>query len=169
MSLNASIEAARAGEAGRGFAVVAGEIGKLADTSRNTASSIQTLCKDANDSIDTVNVCFDTIIGFIEQDVVWRFKEFADKSTTYTEQLDLIKAQLDSAEKAVQQLSLFATQIASNMEDVKVITNENQTAINAIVEKNEDTAEIARVIQRQSEENKGMSMKLEDIIKQFKL
>ena len=169
LSLNASIEAARAGEAGRGFAVVAGEIGKLADTSRNTASSIQTLCKDANDSIDTVNVCFDTIIGFIEQDVVWRFKEFADKSTTYTEQLDLIKAQLDSAEKAVQQLSLFATQIASNMEDVKVITNENQTAINAIVEKNEDTAEIARVIQRQSEENKGMSMKLEDIIKQFKL
>ena len=169
LSLNASIEAARAGETGRGFAVVAGEIGKLAETSRDTASAIQILCKDANDSIDTVNVCFDTILGFIEKDVVEQFKDFADKSTTYSQKVDSIKSQLDSAEKAVQQLSQFATQISTNMEDVKLITNENQLAINAIVEKNENTAEIANVIQKQSEENKGLSMKLEDIIKRFKL
>lgn len=169
LSLNASIEAARAGEAGRGFAVVAGEIGKLAETSRNTASAIQILCKEANDSIDTVNNCFDTIIEFIEKDVVERFREFADKSTTYSEQVDSIKNQLDSAENAVKQLSEFATEIETNMEDVKCITNENQVAINTIVEKNEDTAEIAGMVQRQSEENKELSIKLESIIEQFKL
>ena len=169
LSLNASIEAARAGEAGRGFAVVAGEIGKLAETSRNTASAIQILCKEANDSIDTVNNCFDTIIEFIEKDVVERFREFADKSTTYSEQVDSIKNQLDSAENAVKQLSEFATEIETNMEDVKCITNENQVAINTIVEKTDHTPAIARMVQRQSEENKELSLKLESIIEQFKL
>ena len=37
LSLNASIEAARAGEAGKGFAVVAGEIGTLAQNSRQNS------------------------------------------------------------------------------------------------------------------------------------
>ena len=168
LSLNASIEAARAGEAGRGFAVVAGEIGNLADTSKNTASAIQTLCEDANESIETVSACFDTIIEFIEKDVVEEFKDFMNKSTTYEQEVDSIKNQLDATERAVQQLYEYVMQIADNMENVKCITGENQQAIDTIVEKNEGTTEIAGIIQKQSEENKDLAIQLEELISKFK-
>lgn len=167
LSLNASIEAARAGEAGRGFAVVAGEIGKLADTSKNTASAIQLLCEKSDVSIETVNTCFNTIIEFIEKDVVAQFKDFAEKSTTYSEEVDSIKTQLDSVEKAVQELYEYVMLIADNMTNVKHITSENQCAIDTIVQKNEGTSEIAGVIQRQSEENKELATQLDELIGRF--
>lgn len=167
LSLNASIEAARAGEAGRGFAVVAGEIGTLADTSRNTASSIQAICNETNDSINVVNSCFNTIIAFIEQEVVDQFKDFAQKSTGYGVSLNTVKEQLDGVNKAVKQLEDSVRQISKNINDVNNITNENRCAISVIVKKNESTALIADHIQRQSEQNKELAQELDQLIGKF--
>lgn len=167
LSLNASIEAARAGEAGRGFAVVAGEIGTLADTSRNTASSIQAICSETNDSIKVVNDCFNSIISFIENEVVNQFKDFAEKSTSYSESVNIIKEQLDEVDVAVKQLEEFVRQISENVEDVNNITNENRSAINVIVEKNESTSQIAEAIQEQAERNKELAQELDNLIGKF--
>ena len=168
LSLNASIEAARAGEAGRGFAVVAGEIGKLAETSKNTASAIQQLCEEANVSIDTVNTCFDTILTFIEKDVVEEFRDFTEKSTSYSRDVSNIKEQLDSVEKDVQLLHEAVTQISDGMVEVKSVSNNNRLAMETLVQKNERTSEIASVIQKQSEENKELANRLEMVISKFK-
>ncbi|MEM9274817.1 MAG: methyl-accepting chemotaxis protein [Cyanobacteria bacterium P01_F01_bin.143] len=53
LALNAAVEAARAGEQGKGFAVVAGEIRKLADQSKKSASKINTLVEDIQSSINS--------------------------------------------------------------------------------------------------------------------
>ncbi len=52
LSLNASIEAARAGDAGKGFAVVATQIGKLAQTSAESATNISNLIEEVHKLID---------------------------------------------------------------------------------------------------------------------
>lgn len=168
LSLNASIEAARAGEAGKGFAVVAGSIANLAETSKNTASSIQEICGEANNSIATVNGCFDSIISFIEQDVVVQFRGFAEKSTNYRESVGEIKDNLDEMLDGVRSLQMSVAQISDNAADVSVIMDENQTAIGTIIEANEETAQIAGKTQEQSMENKKMADHLEEIVGKFR-
>ena len=167
LSLNASIEAARAGEAGRGFAVVAGEIGSLADTSKTTATNIQAICSEANDSIASVNNCFNSIVSYLEKEVVGQFKDFVDKSTGYSTAVDMIRTQLDSINGAVQQLKQSIDQIKENIGDVHNITDENSNAIGTIVEKNENTARIVDTIQEQSEQNKEIAKQLDDLIGKF--
>ena len=167
LSLNASIEAARAGEAGRGFAVVAGEIGSLADTSKTTATNIQAICGEANDSIASVNNCFNSIVSYLEKEVVGQFKDFVDKSTGYSTAVDMIRTQLDSINGAVQQLKQSIDQIKENIGDVHNITDENSNAIGTIVEKNENTARIVDTIQEQSEQNKEIAKQLDDLIGKF--
>ncbi|MDE5718257.1 MAG: methyl-accepting chemotaxis protein, partial [Lachnospiraceae bacterium] len=167
LSLNASIEAARAGEAGKGFAVVAGSIANLAETSKDTASSIQDICGEANSSIATVNSCFESIISFIEQEVVAQFKDFAERSTDYSEAVGGIRDKLDEMLEAIGRLKSSVTQIAENASDVGMIMLENQTAIGTIVQKNETTAMIAGTTQDQSIQNREMADHLGEIVGKF--
>ncbi len=167
LSLNASIEAARAGEAGKGFAVVAGEIGYLAGTSRATASTIQELCNEANASIEAVNVCFDSIIEFIEKDVISQFKNFVQNAQTYTEEAKEIKVQLDNVDDAMKELKGAVSQIFTNITNASIIVDENSKAVGTIVRMNENTSLIAETIQNQSVQNKELATQMDKLLEKF--
>lgn len=167
LSINASIEAARAGEAGRGFAVVAEEIGKLAETSEDTASGIQKLCDSSNQSIHAVNECVQTIMQFMENDVLENFGVFADKSNEYSASVEAIKQDIEELNRFMSNLEQSIEQISGNVEDVQQISRGNKAAIGVIVEKSESTANIALEIQKQSEENKNMADSLDEIVNKF--
>lgn len=169
LSLNASIEAARAGEAGRGFAVVADEIGSLADGSSKTAATIQTITLEANDSIKVVRECFESILEFVSGDMVAQFKDFADKSNEYSDDVTVIKDKLDEIRTMVAELEKSVSDISDSIQSVTDITNENRAAINDIVDKNENTSGIAGDMRKQSEENKELASKLEEILDRFKM
>ena len=115
-----------------------------------------------------MNGCFDSIISFIEQDVVVQFKGFAEKSTDYSEAVGQIKDKLDEMLEAVRSLQMSVAQISDNAADVSVIMGENQTAIGSIIEKNGATAVIAGKTQEQSMENKEMADHLEEIVGKFR-
>lgn len=167
LSLNAAIEAARAGEAGKGFAVVASEIGALAENSSETAVNIQTLCTEANKSIEVVNSCFEDILRFLADDMVMKFREFAKQSSSYSGNVTDIKDGLSKVRDDVAVLENSVKEIADNVKSVKEITKENLTAINGIVEKNESTSEIAGEIREQSVQNKELADRLDHILKRF--
>lgn len=168
LSLNASIEAARAGQAGKGFAVVADEIGHLASTSSETATSIQSLCKEAGESVDAVKKCFNTLLSFIENDTVGRFDEFAGKSAEYSHEVGDIKEELDRVTGNMSKLTDSVHEITSNIKVVSEIAGDNHKAIEMIVEKNENTARIAESMKTQSELNRELAGKLGEIAGQFK-
>ncbi len=167
LSLNASIEAARAGEAGRGFAVVAGEIGNLAETSTTTASNIQSICNNANESIEVVKQCFDRILQFLEGTVMAEFKQFAESAEQYSIAVDGIRQDIMNLDSSTDTLSSSLQQISDSVSSMKRIAEENESAIDVIAEKSGTTKDIADEIRVQSDNNKQLIKELEKIINRF--
>ncbi len=169
LSLNASIEAARAGETGKGFAVVAGEIGKLAEISKNTASDIQNVCNTSNQSIAYVNECIQTIMNYMENGVLVNFEEFASLAADYNGSVESIMQDIQKLNLFVEEVEEAVRQITGNIESVKDISSENKSSIGGIVQKNEEMAVVANALQKQSEDNKKMADSLGEIVNKFSL
>lgn len=120
LALNASIEAARAGEAGRGFAVVAGEIGKLADQSKQSANQIKEiidkLVSDIQNSVDAMT----------ELNEIVEKQDLSIKDTN--EQFSSVKSNIDNSMSKIELISSKTKQLNTERENVTSIV-ENLSAI----------------------------------------
>lgn len=88
LALNASIEAARAGEVGKGFAVVADEIRNLADSSRDTANSIQKISQKVINVVENLMEKAAEIMEFMNSTIEENYGEFKKIGDTYYEDGD---------------------------------------------------------------------------------
>ena len=161
LSLNASIEAARAGEAGKGFAVVASEIGNLALSSSETATEIQTICKDANKNIDYVRQCFVSILDYWKTDVTKQFTDFIEMSNEYSTSIGSIEELI----RGIQNVTDSA--ICNQMERVEGATEENSQGMERIIDKIETTKTSAEAISSVTHENQKNAEEIRDIVKKF--
>ncbi len=168
LSLNASIEAARAGEAGRGFAVVADEIGNLAAGSSKTVVQIQSICEEANKSINSVQECFKDIIVFMEEDVSGQFKHFADMAESYNEAVAGIRDAIHSIDDTSARFVDSVSSITEQMTHVSNASSDNEAGVDDIIEKNNLTTQTADSIIDIAKENKDNAEAIKNIIDRFR-
>lgn len=93
LGLNASIEAARAGTAGAGFAVVSEEIGKLADSSRETVDKIQEFTDRIGESVNETVAKGEATSKIVEQQsssIAGVADELGDLSVTAAKLVELV-------------------------------------------------------------------------------
>ena len=167
LSLNASIEAARAGEAGKGFAVVASEIGNLALSSSETATEIQTICKDANKNIDYVRQCFVSILDYWKTDVTKQFTDFIEMSNEYSTSIGSIEKLIRGIQNVTDSVSDGVVAICNQMERVEGATEENSQGMERIIDKIETTKTSAEAISSVTHENQKNAEEIRDIVKKF--
>ena len=134
LSLNASIEAARAGEAGRGFAVVAGEIGTLAEQSRQTVIKIQEVTQEVTEAVQNLSTNARKLLDFVVKDVTADYREFLTIGEQY-------KKDGASVDELMSEFSTIAQELFDNMEGIK---NSIRDISKAAEEGAEGTTEIAQ-------------------------
>lgn len=145
LSLNASIEAARAGEAGKGFAVVAGEIGALAEQSRQTVIKIQEVTEEVTEAVGNLSSNARKLLDFVVQDVTADYEEFL----AIGEQYDQDGASVDGL---MSEFSNIAQELFGNMEGIKNSISDISKAAEEGAEGTTEIAQRASVIAGESQE-----------------
>ena len=146
LALNAAIEAARAGEQGRGFAVVADEVRKLAErTTTSTAdinitvNEIQSVTAQAVASMDLAAQEVDTGIGKLRESVAG-----LEGITNSSSQVSLMASQISDAAR---QQGIAAEEVASSMQQITDLIEQNTYSANAAKEISEDLLQTSQQLE----------------------
>ena len=110
LSMNAAIESAHAGEAGKGFAVVAEEIRSLAESTSENAATISSVINGIIESVNDAN----------------------ESSTEAASAFDKVRQHAVDVISSLNEITTGIEKIDSQMQDVKVKTEEEYTAADQI-------------------------------------
>ena len=141
LSLNASIEAARAGEAGKGFSVVAGEIGALAENSRQTAGNIQKINSIVVEAVHNLSDNAIGLVDYMRNSILPEFAKFVEDGEKYRENADYIESIMEefsvktegfkeTFDEIAESINSITTAIDEGVQGVSSAASSTQTLVN---------------------------------------
>ncbi|MEJ8303264.1 methyl-accepting chemotaxis protein [Saccharibacillus sacchari] len=152
LSLNATIEASRAGEAGKGFAVVAGEMGLLAQQSKDSIREIETILGSFVEQVDRMNEHFEANrVSAQEQEM-----QIAQCLRTFGEVSDLSK-----------QIETLAERLDGRAGDMQSARREVEQHMNDIAAATEQTSAMTEQVSASAEEQQRSALELDTIARRL--
>lgn len=152
LALNASIEAARAGEAGKGFAVVAQEVGRLADSTKESL-------KNVNEVVSRVQNGTEDVSKFMNENA----KQLLEQNHVIVETVKGIRNMMELLKKSVE-----ANKQADKIREMQnqiiretVVINED--IADRIQYENQEFANIASMVQSNTDEIMVLSDQVDNI------
>ncbi len=134
LALNASIEAARAGEAGKGFAVVAEEIRVLADSSRETAGSIQVISSEVINAVQTLMESSNEILHTINDSMLPDYQLFFQVAEQYLGDAGKMQTLIDNYQSNMTGITNLVNDMTGHTSAISKTVNECKIGISETAE-----------------------------------
>ena len=162
LALNASIEAARAGEAGKGFAVVADEIRQLADSSRETANSIQEINGIVTNAVHNLAGNDNNLVEYVNNSILPEFDKFVQSGVEYKENASYIENVMDEFSVKTDDLKQAVSEIAYSINTITCAIEEGANGVSGAAESTQELVENIENINSRMEQNQQIAEKLQN-------
>ena len=168
LALNASIEAARAGEAGRGFAVVADEIRVLADSSRETANSIQIISKTVTEAVEELAKHAGAMVEYINAHILADYDNFEEIAGQYHKDADNMSYMLNKFKEDAEGLKRVMSEMVVGINGINTAIEEGTQGTQAAAGSTIQLVESMAAISQEADSNKEISEQLRKEVETFK-
>lgn len=168
LSLNASIESARAGESGKGFAVVAGEIGKLANECKESASRISEVSDYVIGAVNELAGESQRMVNFSSQEISQSCKALKEASESYKNDVNEIWLLMQEFESACEELKDVMDSIKESVNMTNIAVEESAKGVSTTAEAVVTLSSSTESIMQRANENTVVSSSLDSEVNKFK-
>lgn len=162
LALNASIEAARAGEAGKGFAVVAGEIGQLANSSKDAANRIQEINAVVIKAVHNLSQHSNSLVAYMNDEILPVFEEFVTSGAKYNEDATYIEEVMEDFSMRTKALKGVTDEIATSINAITQAIEDGVNGVNGVADSTQVLVNDMDNITSRMNENHDIALELKD-------